>query len=130
MAKARFTLDGDVGEVVFGDPPLNLFGLELARDLAAAVGEAADSRARAVLVRAEGDNFAAGANVEIFLGRDEKAARDLIDSSCPRSGASPSSRCQPSPPCRDCALQRASRWRSAAISSGPPRAPSSVWSRA
>jgi enoyl-CoA hydratase/carnithine racemase len=83
MAKARFTLDGDVGEVVFGDPPLNLFGLELARDLAAAVGEAADSPARAVLVRAEGDNFSAGANVEIFLGRDEKTARDLIEELLP-----------------------------------------------
>ena len=81
MAKARFTLDGDIGEVVFADPPLNLFGLELARDLAGAVGEAGGSGARAVLVRAEGDNFSAGANVEIFLDRDEQAARELIEES-------------------------------------------------
>ena len=83
MAKARFGLDGDVGEIVLADPPLNLFGLELARDLARATAEARDSAARAVMVRAEGDNFSAGANVEIFLGRDEAAARELIEEFLP-----------------------------------------------
>jgi enoyl-CoA hydratase/carnithine racemase len=78
MAKARFDLEGDVGEIVLTDPPLNLFDLELARDLAEVTQQAADSAARAILVRAEGDNFSAGANVEIFLGRDEAAARELI----------------------------------------------------
>jgi enoyl-CoA hydratase/carnithine racemase len=78
MAKAEFRLQGDVGEIVIADPPLNLFGLELARDLASATGEAGDSAARAIVVRAEGDNFSAGANVEIFLDRDEAAARELI----------------------------------------------------
>jgi enoyl-CoA hydratase/carnithine racemase len=78
MAKARFDLEGDVGEIVLADPPLNLFDLELARDLTEATQVAADSAARAILVRAEGDNFSAGANVEIFLGRDEAAARELI----------------------------------------------------
>ena len=38
MAEVKFTLDGDVGEIVLADPPLNLFGLELARSLV----EAAD----------------------------------------------------------------------------------------
>ena len=83
MTRARFTLEGDVGEIVIADPPLNLFGLELARDLARAVEEARDSAARAVLLRAEGDNFSAGANVEIFLGRDEAAARELIEEFMP-----------------------------------------------
>jgi enoyl-CoA hydratase/carnithine racemase len=83
MAKARFRLEGDVGEIVIADPPLNLFGLELSRDLASATEEARDSAARALLVRAEGDNFSAGANVEIFLGRDEAAARDLIEEFLP-----------------------------------------------
>jgi enoyl-CoA hydratase/carnithine racemase len=83
MARARFGLDGEVGEIVIADPPLNLFGLELSRDLANAAGEARDSGARAVLVRAEGDNFSAGANVEMFLGRDEAAARELIEEFMP-----------------------------------------------
>jgi enoyl-CoA hydratase/carnithine racemase len=83
MAKARFALEGNVGEIVLDDPPLNLFGTELARDMAAAAAEARDSGARAVLVRAEGDNFSAGANVELFLDRDETAARELIEEFLP-----------------------------------------------
>jgi enoyl-CoA hydratase len=78
MAKVEFTRRGDVGEVVIADPPLNLFGLELSRELAAAAAEAGESGARAILVHAEGDNFSAGANVEMFLGRDEAAARQLL----------------------------------------------------
>jgi enoyl-CoA hydratase/carnithine racemase len=83
MAKAQFSLEGEVGEIVIADPPLNLFGLELARDLASATTEARDSSARAILVRAEGDNFSAGANVEMFLDRDEAAARELIEEFMP-----------------------------------------------
>jgi len=79
MAKVRFTLDGQVGEILIADPPLNLFDLELARDLARATEEAQGSAARAILVRAEGDNFSAGANVGLFVGRDEAAARELLE---------------------------------------------------
>ena len=83
MAKAEFSLDGAVGEIMISDPPLNLFGLELSRDLASAAAKARDSDARAILIRAEGDNFSAGANVEIFLERDEAAARELIEEFMP-----------------------------------------------
>src|SRR5688572_1139971 len=79
MAKVNFTLDGDVGEIVLADPPLNLFGMELARSLVEAATLARDSDARAILVRAEGDNFSAGANVEMFLDRDEQAAHEMLD---------------------------------------------------
>ena len=34
-------------------------------------------------MRAEGDNFSAGANVEMFLGRDETAARELLEEFLP-----------------------------------------------
>jgi enoyl-CoA hydratase/carnithine racemase len=83
MAKASFSLEGGVGEIVIADPPLNLFGLELARDMARAAEEAGESAARAILIRAEGDNFSAGANVEMFLDRDEAAARELIEEFMP-----------------------------------------------
>jgi enoyl-CoA hydratase/carnithine racemase len=83
VAKVRFSLEGAVGEIVLADPPLNLFGLQLARDLADAAGEARDSDARAIVMRAEGDNFSAGANVEVFLDRDEAAARELIEEFMP-----------------------------------------------
>ena len=83
MAKAHFNLEGGVGEIVISDPPLNLFGRELLDDLGAATEEAERSDARAILVRAEGDNFSGGANVEIFLGRDEAAARELLSEFVP-----------------------------------------------
>jgi enoyl-CoA hydratase/carnithine racemase len=83
MAKAEFTQEGAVGEIVLMDPPLNLFGLELGRDVTAAAEHARESDVRAVLVRAEGENFSAGANVDIFLDRDEDAARALIDEFMP-----------------------------------------------
>ncbi len=79
MPDVTFKLEGDVGEIVFADPPLNLFGLELARALTAAAEEARDSGARAILLRAEGEHFSAGANVEMFLDRDEAAARALLE---------------------------------------------------
>jgi enoyl-CoA hydratase/carnithine racemase len=83
MAKARFSLDGQVGEIVIADPPLNLVGLQLSRELASAAEQARDSTARAVLVRAQGENFSAGADVAMFRGRDEAAARELIEEFMP-----------------------------------------------
>jgi enoyl-CoA hydratase/carnithine racemase len=83
MAKAEFVLEANVGEIVISDPPLNLFGLELAGELAGAIDEAHDSSARAILVRAEGDHFSAGANVEMFIGRDERTARELLEQFVP-----------------------------------------------
>jgi enoyl-CoA hydratase/carnithine racemase len=80
---AQFRLNGAVGEVVIADPPLNLFGLELLGDLTRATDEAIESGARAIFVSAEGDNFSGGANVEIFLDRDEAAARELIEEFVP-----------------------------------------------
>ena len=83
MAKAEFRLEGAVGEVVINDPPLNLVGMELLEDLTAAGRAARESDARAVLVRAEGDAFSAGADVGIFLDRDEESARELIEGFMP-----------------------------------------------
>jgi enoyl-CoA hydratase len=83
MAKVSYRQDGDLGEIVLNDPPLNLFSLELLDDLMTAGEEARNSDARAILVRAEGDNFSGGANVEIFLDRDEEAARELIEGFIP-----------------------------------------------
>ena len=83
MAKAEFRLEDRLGEVVISDPPLNLFGMELLNDLADATQAAAASEARAVLVRAEGDAFSGGANVEIFLDHDEQSATELLEGFMP-----------------------------------------------
>jgi enoyl-CoA hydratase/carnithine racemase len=76
--KVRFDRDGDVGVVTLADPPLNLFGRELLDDLQRALAEAAESDARALVVRAEGKVFTGGADVSMFQGlTGDGVKRDL-----------------------------------------------------
>ena len=77
MALATFQQDGQLGEIVIDSPPLNLFSADLLADLRAAVDLAAQSDIRALLLRAEGDDFSAGADVSIFMGLDEPGAARL-----------------------------------------------------
>ena len=65
-ARARFERHGDVGVVVIDDPPLNLFGRELTADVVAAVGQAEAEEVRALVIRAEGEVFTGGADVNVF----------------------------------------------------------------
>jgi enoyl-CoA hydratase/carnithine racemase len=67
--RARFERDGDVGIVTIHDPPLNLFGEELTAAVAACLDEAAAAKPRALLIRAGGDVFTGGADVNVFRGR-------------------------------------------------------------
>jgi enoyl-CoA hydratase/carnithine racemase len=69
--------DDQLGEIVIDSPPLNLFSGDLLADLRAAINEAAESDIRALLVRAEGDDFSAGADVSVFTGLDEAEAGEL-----------------------------------------------------
>jgi enoyl-CoA hydratase/carnithine racemase len=77
MAHVRYEAAGDAAELVIDSPPLNLFGAELIADLESAVARAADERPRALLVRAEGDVFSAGADVHVFDGLDEDSATEF-----------------------------------------------------
>jgi enoyl-CoA hydratase/carnithine racemase len=77
MPLVTFQRDDQLGEIVIDNPPLNLFGGDLLADLRAAVDEAAASDIRAVLVRAEGTDFSAGADVSVFTGLDESEAGQL-----------------------------------------------------
>jgi enoyl-CoA hydratase/carnithine racemase len=70
--RARLERDGDVGILVLADPPLNLFGSEMVRDMLAALD--ACHGVRALLVRAEGDTFTAGADVHVFEGLSAREA--------------------------------------------------------
>lgn len=76
--RARFERHGDVGVVVIDDPPLNLFGDELTRDLVGALEEAAAESVRALLVRAEGEVFTGGADVHVFEGKSPEEARSFF----------------------------------------------------
>lgn len=79
MAKARFDLDGNVGVITIDNPPLNLVGPELIADLKNVIGQVEQSEIRAMLMRAEGDNFSAGAQVdEMFQNKSQQEALELL----------------------------------------------------
>jgi enoyl-CoA hydratase/carnithine racemase len=80
MPHARYETDGDLGEIVLSNPPLNLFDATMMRELRAAVDEAAAAAPRALLVRAEGKVFTAGVDVHVFEGLDVPAADALTAS--------------------------------------------------
>jgi enoyl-CoA hydratase/carnithine racemase len=67
----RFERDGDLGTIVLANPPLNLLGGELQSGLHEAVDQVIASGVRAVLLRADGPNFSAGAQVQGFQSGPE-----------------------------------------------------------
>src|SRR5713226_4447542 len=77
MPLATFQQDDHLGEIVIDSPPQNLYSAQLLADLRAAVDEAAVSDVRALLLRAEGNDFSAGAELTVFIGVDEAQAREL-----------------------------------------------------
>src|SRR5438477_9938083 len=79
MATVRFEQDGGFGVLVLENPPLNLIGEALIDDLVAGLQEIeASDGLRAMLVRAEGDVFSAGADVRLFGGQAAAEMRRLI----------------------------------------------------
>jgi enoyl-CoA hydratase len=71
---ARVERDGPLATIVIDHPPLNLFGVELVEALADAVEEVAQSDARALMIRAEGQVFTGGADVHSFEGASPEQA--------------------------------------------------------
>jgi enoyl-CoA hydratase len=65
----RFEQDGALGIVTIADPPLNLFGEDLVAAVAACLEEARAAAPRALLIRAEGEVFTGGADVNVFAGK-------------------------------------------------------------
>ena len=66
MAPIRLERDGALAAMILHDPPLNLFGAAAFEALTACLDEVEDSDARALVWRAEGDVFTAGADVNVF----------------------------------------------------------------
>jgi enoyl-CoA hydratase len=77
MPLVTFEEHGQLGEIVISNPPQNRFTVAAITDLSDAVKAAAASGARAVLLRAEGDDFPAGADPAIFDGIGAAAAGQL-----------------------------------------------------
>ena len=75
--RARYERDGDLGVITIDDPPLNLFGRELTEAVTAALDSAASDSPRALIIRAEGNVFTGGADVNVFHGLSEAEAREF-----------------------------------------------------
>jgi enoyl-CoA hydratase/carnithine racemase len=78
MPAASFQRHDQLGELVIDNPPMNQFSTELIADLRHAVDQAAGTDLRAVVLRANGPVFSAGADVSIFAGLDESSATELM----------------------------------------------------
>lgn len=79
MSKVNVERDGDVAVITLADPPMNFISPTMLEDFEAAMLELHTMDVRAALMRAEGDNFSAGANVdEMFKGRTPRGAHALI----------------------------------------------------
>ena len=75
--RVRFEQDGPLGILTLADPPMNLFGKELVGELETRLGEVAEAAPRALVVRADGDVFTAGADVNAFNGLSPDDAREF-----------------------------------------------------
>ena len=76
MPKVHFEIKGPLGILTLANPPLNLISGEVIADLRAAVTELKEAPIRALLLRAEGKTFSAGADVSSFTGKSAKDARE------------------------------------------------------
>ncbi len=70
--------DGELAIITLSNPPVNAFDLQLGLDLLAAVKEVSESDARALLTKSDSDNFCAGADVSMFVGKTNRQGADLI----------------------------------------------------
>ncbi|WP_422004758.1 enoyl-CoA hydratase/isomerase family protein [Pyruvatibacter mobilis] len=78
MSVARFEVEGDVGIVSLSDSPTNLVGHQMMDELSAAVAEAGRAPIRCLIIRADGPNFSAGANVNIFQDTMESEGHAIL----------------------------------------------------
>jgi enoyl-CoA hydratase/carnithine racemase len=79
MGLVTFAENEGVGVITLNSPPLNLLSGKFMLDLDAGVDAAANSSARAVIVRAEGNHFGAGADAgDMFAGVSSAQARPQI----------------------------------------------------
>ena len=80
MNKVHFETSGPLGILTLASPPLNLLSGELIEDLRAAVTEVKRAPLRALLMRAEGKIFSAGADVSAFKGKTGPEAHERFTS--------------------------------------------------
>ena len=80
MSKTHFEMDGDLGIFTFNNPPLNFVSLDVMEEVATFMESIDQYDMRALILRAEGDNFSGGADVEnMFKGRSSASALELLE---------------------------------------------------
>jgi enoyl-CoA hydratase/carnithine racemase len=78
---ARFERVGDLGVLTLDNPPLNQIGEQVIDDLLSSISAVESEQGlRALLLRAEGTIFSAGADVKLFSGLGADEMRPLIAS--------------------------------------------------
>ncbi|MEM8496579.1 MAG: enoyl-CoA hydratase/isomerase family protein [Pseudomonadota bacterium] len=78
MAILEYERDGDLAILTINNPPVNAFTQQLGKEFLNCVQEIADSSARALLTRATGANFCAGADVNLFVGLSQRSGAGLV----------------------------------------------------
>lgn len=78
-ARVTYAREGNVGSITIAAPPLNLFDSGLTDDLIASVDAAEGDAPRALVVRAEGEVFTGGVDVNVFHGLSEADARTFAE---------------------------------------------------
>lgn len=78
MKKVSFEMDGTLAVVTLNDPPLNALNRELMDDLEQCIGHLDNEHVRGLLLCANGDNFSAGADVNMFSSLSAKEALEMF----------------------------------------------------
>ncbi|MEH0021276.1 MAG: enoyl-CoA hydratase/isomerase family protein [Desulfobacter sp.] len=78
MAKIRFETCNGLGIATLDNPPVNAVGLDMIPDFEQVLAQIDNSNIRGLLFRAAGDNFSAGADVNMFAGQSPAQAREMF----------------------------------------------------
>jgi len=78
MPHLRHRFDGDLSIITLVNPPQNRLSVEMVEELGAAVAETAASRARALLLNAEGPDYSYGGDIRPWPGQDAPELRELL----------------------------------------------------
>ena len=78
MKKIKFETKNALGIMTLNNPPVNAIGLELTEELQETLDKIKNSGVRGLIFKAEGDNFSAGADVNMFANRTPAQAKEMF----------------------------------------------------
>ena len=78
MGKLKFEQDENLGFLTLSNPQMNIIGPDFITEFTDLIPHLETSGLRAMILRAEGDNFSAGADVKMFKGLSVERASTLV----------------------------------------------------